>query len=130
MKNDGEAVTIGRIVKGGVAEKSGLLHEGDEILEINGVEIRGMSINDVCDLMVCINDVVYYYTESDTYVVSFQSTHLLYYYTSSSCVIFLHRRLTCCGPPCLTILSISLNFAVISNLKLKLKFNKNGSLKG
>lgn len=58
MKNEGEAVIIGRIVKGGVAEKSGLLHEGDEILEINGVEIRGMTINDVCDLMVCINDSV------------------------------------------------------------------------
>jgi len=55
VRNEGEAVIIGRIVKGGVAEKSGLLHEGDEILEINGVEIRGMSINDVCDLMVCIN---------------------------------------------------------------------------
>jgi len=58
VKNEGEAVIIGRIVKGGVAEKSGLLHEGDEILEINGVEIRGMTINDVCDLMVCINDSV------------------------------------------------------------------------
>lgn len=46
---------IGRIVKGGVAEKSGLLHEGDEILEINGVGVRGMTINDVCELMVCIN---------------------------------------------------------------------------
>jgi PDZ domain len=46
-------VIIGRIVKGGAAEKSGLLHEGDEILEINGVDIRGKSINDVCDLMVC-----------------------------------------------------------------------------
>ena len=54
MKNEGDTVIIGRIVKGGVAEKSGLLHEGDEILEINGVEIRGMSINDVCDMMVCI----------------------------------------------------------------------------
>ena len=52
MKNEGESVIIGRIVKGGAAEKSGLLHEGDEILEINGVDIRGKSINDVCDLMV------------------------------------------------------------------------------
>jgi len=33
--------------------------------------------------------------------------------SSSSCVIFLCRRLTCYGPPCLTILSISLNFTVI-----------------
>ena len=43
---------VGRIVKGGMAEKSGLLHEGDEIIEINGIDIRGKSVNDVCDLMV------------------------------------------------------------------------------
>ncbi|KFM64967.1 MAGUK p55 subfamily member 5, partial [Stegodyphus mimosarum] len=49
VKNDGEAVIVGRIVKGGVAEKSGLLHEGDEILEVNGLELRGKSVNDVCD---------------------------------------------------------------------------------
>ena len=43
---------IGRIVKGGIAEKSDLLHEGDEILEINGIDIRGKGINEVCDIMV------------------------------------------------------------------------------
>lgn len=42
---------IGRIVRGGAAEKSGLLHEGDEVLEVNGVEMRGKSINDVCDIL-------------------------------------------------------------------------------
>ncbi len=51
MRNDGESVVVGRIVRGGVAERSGLLHEGDEILEVNGVEVRGKSINDVCDLV-------------------------------------------------------------------------------
>ncbi len=52
VRNEGERVVIGRIVKGGAAEKSGLLHEGDEILEINGNDIRGKSVNEVCDLMV------------------------------------------------------------------------------
>lgn len=51
MRNEGEAVVIGRIVRGGVAEKSGLLHEGDEILEVNGIEMRGKSVNDVYDLL-------------------------------------------------------------------------------
>ena len=51
VRNDGESVVVGRIVRGGVAERSGLLHEGDEILEVNGVEVRGKSINDVCDLV-------------------------------------------------------------------------------
>lgn len=44
-------MVIGRIVRGGVAEKSGLLHEGDEILEVNNIELRGKSVNDVYDLL-------------------------------------------------------------------------------
>ncbi|KAG8227824.1 hypothetical protein J437_LFUL008468 [Ladona fulva] len=51
VRNEGEAVVIGRIVRGGAADKSGLLREGDEILEVNGVEMRGKSVNDVCDLL-------------------------------------------------------------------------------
>jgi PDZ domain len=51
VRNEGEAVVIGRIVKGGAAEKSGLLREGDEVLEVNGVEMRGKSVNEVCDLL-------------------------------------------------------------------------------
>lgn len=31
VRNEGDAVIIGRIVRGGAAEKSGLLHEGDEV---------------------------------------------------------------------------------------------------
>nr|XP_019532860.1 MAGUK p55 subfamily member 5-A isoform X5 [Aedes albopictus] len=51
IRNEGEAVVIGRVVRGGAAEKSGLLHEGDELLEVNGIEMRGKSINDVCALL-------------------------------------------------------------------------------
>ncbi|XP_033104977.1 MAGUK p55 subfamily member 5-like isoform X2 [Anneissia japonica] len=49
--NHGDCVYIGRIVKGGAADKSGLLHEGDEILEINGQEMKGRSVNEICDIM-------------------------------------------------------------------------------
>lgn len=45
------SVIIGRIVKGGAAEKSGLLHEGDEILEVNGFEMKGRNVNQVCDIL-------------------------------------------------------------------------------
>ncbi|CAL4062141.1 unnamed protein product, partial [Meganyctiphanes norvegica] len=51
IRNESDSVIIGRIVKGGAAEKSGLLNEGDEILEVNGVEVRGKSVNDVCDML-------------------------------------------------------------------------------
>ncbi|XP_053209402.1 protein PALS1-like isoform X2 [Panonychus citri] len=49
-ESDGRVI-IGRIVKGGAAENSGLLHEGDEILEVNGIEMKGRNINQVCDLL-------------------------------------------------------------------------------
>ncbi|XP_038074632.1 MAGUK p55 subfamily member 5-like [Patiria miniata] len=49
--NDGDAIIIGRIIKGGMAERSGMLHEGDEILEINGQDVRGKSVNEICDVM-------------------------------------------------------------------------------
>ena len=51
VKNDGEAIVVGRIIRGGTAEASGLLHEGDEILEVNEVELRGKDVNEVCDLL-------------------------------------------------------------------------------
>ncbi|KAL7302713.1 hypothetical protein TKK_0004766 [Trichogramma kaykai] len=51
VRNEGDAVIIGRVVRGGAADKSGLLHEGDEVLEVNGVEMRGKSVNDVCDIL-------------------------------------------------------------------------------
>ena len=51
VRNEGEAVIIGRIVKGGAADKSGLLHEGDEVLQVNGVDMRGKTIHDVCDIL-------------------------------------------------------------------------------
>ncbi|XP_077295958.1 MAGUK p55 family member stardust isoform X2 [Arctopsyche grandis] len=51
VRNEGEAVIIGRVVRGGAAEKSGLLHEGDEVLEVNGIEMRGKSVNEVCEML-------------------------------------------------------------------------------
>lgn len=54
MRNEGESVIISRIVKGGTAEKSGLLHEGDEILDINGIDMKGKDINDVSEMLVSI----------------------------------------------------------------------------
>ena len=73
MKNEHESVVVGRIIKGttcfnhqyfypllpiiiimitgGAADRSGLLHEGDEILEVNEVELRGKNVNEVCDIL-------------------------------------------------------------------------------
>ncbi|MEE6492103.1 hypothetical protein FKM82_016473 [Ascaphus truei] len=51
VRNEHDSVIISRIVKGGAAEKSGLLHEGDEVLEINGMEIRGKDVNEVFELL-------------------------------------------------------------------------------
>lgn len=52
VRNEMDSVVISRIVRGGAAERSGLLSEGDEILEINGIEIRGKDVNQVFDILV------------------------------------------------------------------------------
>ncbi|XP_035851424.1 MAGUK p55 subfamily member 5b isoform X2 [Sander lucioperca] len=51
VRNDMDSVVVSRVVKGGAAERSGLLSEGDEILEINGISIRGKHVNEVHDLL-------------------------------------------------------------------------------
>ncbi|XP_029984317.1 MAGUK p55 subfamily member 5b isoform X2 [Sphaeramia orbicularis] len=51
VRNDVDSVVVSRVVKGGAAERSGLLSEGDEILEINGISIRGKHVNEVHDLL-------------------------------------------------------------------------------
>lgn len=52
VRNDMDSVVVSRVVKGGAAERSGLLSEGDEILEINGIPMRGKHVNEVHDLLV------------------------------------------------------------------------------
>ncbi|XP_048841569.1 MAGUK p55 subfamily member 5b [Brienomyrus brachyistius] len=51
VRNELDSVVISRVMRGGEAERSGLLLEGDEILEINGVEIRGRDVNEVFDIL-------------------------------------------------------------------------------
>lgn len=56
MRNDGDRVVIGRVVKGGLAERSQLFHDGDELLEVNGYDLRGRNVTEVCDILVCFYD--------------------------------------------------------------------------
>lgn len=51
VKNEDDAVIVGRIIRGGTAEATGVLHEGDEIIEVNDVPLRGRNVNDVCDTL-------------------------------------------------------------------------------
>lgn len=52
IRNRDGSIVISRIVAGGAAQRSGLLHEHDEILEINSIAVRGKTINDICDMLV------------------------------------------------------------------------------
>ncbi|XP_076200970.1 protein PALS1 isoform X2 [Aptenodytes patagonicus] len=84
VRNEMDSVIISRIVKGGAAEKSGLLHEGDEVLEINGIEIRGKDVNEVFDLLIHVKAHFDYDPSDDPYVpcrelgLSFQKGDILH----------------------------------------------------
>ncbi|XP_074958060.1 partitioning defective 6 homolog alpha-like isoform X1 [Phalacrocorax aristotelis] len=45
-------IFISRLVKGGLAESTGLLAVSDEILEVNGIDVSGKSLDQVTDMMV------------------------------------------------------------------------------
>ena len=45
-------VFISRLVAGGLAESTGLLSVGDEIIEVNGIEVSGKTLDQVTDMMV------------------------------------------------------------------------------
>ncbi|CAL8077718.1 unnamed protein product [Calicophoron daubneyi] len=45
------SILIARIVNGGLAQKTGLLHEGDEILSANGVDLIGKDLNTVSNIL-------------------------------------------------------------------------------
>ncbi|XP_066288843.1 partitioning defective 6 homolog gamma-like [Branchiostoma lanceolatum] len=45
-------IFISRLVPGGLAESTGLLAVNDEVLEVNGIEVFGKSLDQVTDMMV------------------------------------------------------------------------------
>ncbi|ESN93826.1 hypothetical protein HELRODRAFT_115315 [Helobdella robusta] len=45
-------IFISRMVLGGLAESTGLLAVNDEILEVNGIEVQGKTLDQVTDMMV------------------------------------------------------------------------------
>ncbi|XP_034378661.1 partitioning defective 6 homolog alpha isoform X2 [Arvicanthis niloticus] len=45
-------IFISRLVRGGLAESTGLLAVSDEVLEVNGIEVAGKTLDQVTDMMV------------------------------------------------------------------------------
>lgn len=48
----GPGIFISRLVPGGLAEGTGLLAVNDEVLEVNGIEVNGKTLDQVTDMMV------------------------------------------------------------------------------
>lgn len=46
------AIFISRLVPGGLAESTGLLAVNDEVLEVNGIDVAGKTLDQVTDMMV------------------------------------------------------------------------------
>uniref|UniRef100_A0A6G1S6N2 MAGUK p55 subfamily member 5 n=2 Tax=Aceria tosichella TaxID=561515 RepID=A0A6G1S6N2_9ACAR len=68
IKNDEHGgVIIGRIICGGAAYNSGLLNEGDELLDVNGINLRGKKIDDVITILKGLEDSLTFTVISKTY---------------------------------------------------------------
>lgn len=53
IKTDEETgkIIIARIMHGGAAARSGLIHAGDEVIEVNGINVEGKTPNDVLHIL-------------------------------------------------------------------------------
>ena len=62
-------VFISRLLQGGLAESTGLLSVGDEIMEVNGIEVSGKTLDQVTDMMVANshNLIITVRPQNDTY---------------------------------------------------------------
>ncbi|WKY09572.1 hypothetical protein Q1695_002157 [Nippostrongylus brasiliensis] len=64
VRNEEDRIVVGRVVKGGIVEKTGLLKEGDELLELNGVDLRGKNVTEICELLRTISGEVRFVVSS------------------------------------------------------------------
>lgn len=55
IKTDEETgkIIIARIMHGGAADRSGLIHVGDEVIEVNNINVEGKTPSDVLSILVC-----------------------------------------------------------------------------
>ena len=67
VKEVGKEIVISRVLCGGAADRSGMLHPGDVVHEINGEDIGGRSVDYVAEKMVPSSYNAYYY---NNYTVS------------------------------------------------------------
>lgn len=45
-------IVIARVMHGGAADRSGLIHVGDEVVEVNNISVEGKTPNDVLNILV------------------------------------------------------------------------------
>ena len=48
-------ILIARVMHGGAADRSGLISVGDEVIEVNGLNVEGKTPNDVLRILVFTN---------------------------------------------------------------------------
>ena len=58
-------ILIARVMHGGAADRSGLIACGDEVIEVNGINVEGKTPNDVLKILVrASNSLCYNYFRS------------------------------------------------------------------
>uniref|UniRef100_A0A3Q3MRQ3 Membrane protein, palmitoylated 7b (MAGUK p55 subfamily member 7) n=1 Tax=Mastacembelus armatus TaxID=205130 RepID=A0A3Q3MRQ3_9TELE len=54
------AIVVARIMRGGAADKSGLIHEGDELKEVNGVSLEHRKPKEILPLLVSLASAIWF----------------------------------------------------------------------
>ncbi|KAJ8396131.1 hypothetical protein AAFF_G00022040 [Aldrovandia affinis] len=67
VKRDQEtgALVVARIMRGGAADRSGLIHEGDELREVNGIVLEDKQLEDIVPIMLFVRALFDYHPQED-----------------------------------------------------------------
>ena len=63
-------IVIARVMHGGAADRSGLIHPGDEVIEVNGIDVLGKTPNDVLEILVSIDTFIFWRGPDSIFIFS------------------------------------------------------------
>lgn len=112
-------IFISRLMPGGLAESTGLLSVNDEVIEVNGIEVQGKTLDQVTDMMVA---------NSSNLIITVKPTNQRYNLNRSTNSSSMHNASTLSMNKKITSSSFNSSLASNGNMRSSIKTNKSTNL--
>lgn len=92
IKTDEETgkIVIARVMHGGAADRSGLIHVGDEVVEVNNINVEGKTPNDVLKILVTFKSLQFLKSLKFKIITSVWLSEIIIYIAHHTHTLFKH----------------------------------------